>query len=84
MLITHWGPQVEAKTFKILPVTHCLLWRYITYLSLTSPYAMIPFAFPLFTDGRNQSPQHYRRANGFALVLFTLTALGGLAVKYLP
>ncbi|GAA3927704.1 hypothetical protein [Hymenobacter algoricola] len=43
---------------------------------------MIPFAFPIFHDDRNQSPQYRKRANRFALVLFTVTALAGLAVKY--
>jgi hypothetical protein len=45
---------------------------------------MIPVAFPIFTDDRNQSPQCRKRANRFALVVFTLTALVGLAIKYLP
>jgi hypothetical protein len=44
---------------------------------------MIPFAFPLFLDDRSRSPQYRRRANRLALVLFSLTALMGLAVKYL-
>jgi hypothetical protein len=45
---------------------------------------MIPFAFPLFIDDRNQSPQYRKRANRLALVVFTLTALVGLAIKYVP
>jgi hypothetical protein len=45
---------------------------------------MIPFAFPIFTDDRRQSPPQRKRANRFALVLFTLTALVGLAIKYVP
>jgi hypothetical protein len=44
---------------------------------------MIPFAFPLFLDEHPHSAQYRRRANHLALVLFTLTALMGLAVKYL-
>ncbi|GAA3997162.1 hypothetical protein GCM10022408_04780 [Hymenobacter fastidiosus] len=43
---------------------------------------MIPFAFPIFHDERNQSPQYRKRANHLALLLFTLTALAGLVVKY--
>ena len=45
---------------------------------------MIPFAFPIFLNERHRSPQYRKRANRLALVLFALTALGGLAVKYLP
>lgn len=45
---------------------------------------MIPFAFPIFSDERHQSPQYRKRANRLALVVFTLTALVGLAIKYLP
>ena len=59
-----------------------LLWRYSIYRSLTSLHAMIPFAFPIFLDERPRSPQYRKRANRLALVLFTLTALVGLAVKY--
>ena len=44
---------------------------------------MIPFAFPIFEADCKQSPPR-KQANRFALVLFTLTALAGLAVKYLP
>ena len=57
----------------------------IDYASLTYllQYAMIPFAFPIFEDKRPQSPQQRKRTNRFALALFTLTALVGLAVKYL-
>ena len=45
---------------------------------------MILLPFPIFLDNRNQSPQHRKRANRLALVLFASTALVGLAVKYLP
>jgi hypothetical protein len=45
---------------------------------------MIPFAFPIFTDDRRQSLQQRKRANRLALVLFTITALVGLAIKYVP
>jgi hypothetical protein len=45
---------------------------------------MIPFAIPIFTDDCKQSSQYRKRANRFALVLFTLTALVGLAIKYVP
>jgi hypothetical protein len=44
---------------------------------------MIPFAFPIFLDERPRSPQYRQRANRLALILFSLTALVGLAVKYL-
>ena len=44
---------------------------------------MIPFAFPIFLDERPHSAQYRKRANRLALGLFTLTALVGLAVKYL-
>ncbi|MGI4821697.1 MAG: hypothetical protein ACRYFV_10860 [Janthinobacterium lividum] len=44
---------------------------------------MIPFAFPLFLDKRPRSAQYRKRANRLALALFTLTALAGLASKYL-
>lgn len=44
---------------------------------------MIPFAFPIFEDKRPRSPQYRKRANRLALVLFTCTALVGLAIKYL-
>jgi hypothetical protein len=44
---------------------------------------MIPFAFPIFLDKRPRSPQYRQWANRLALVLFSLTALVGLAVKYL-
>lgn len=46
-------------------------------------HAMIPFAFPLFSDKRLHSRQYHRRANRLALGLFTLTTLVGLAIKYL-
>jgi len=45
---------------------------------------MLPFAFPFFPDDRNQSPHYRKRANRLALVVFTVTALVGLAIKYLP
>ncbi len=45
---------------------------------------MILYAPPVFSDDRNQSPQQRKRYNRFALVLFTITALIGLAIKYLP
>jgi len=45
---------------------------------------MIPFAFPIFSDNRNQLTPQCKRANRFALVLFTVTALVGLAIKYVP
>lgn len=35
-------------------------------------------------DDRHQTPQQRKRANRFALVLFALTAVAGLLVKYLP
>jgi hypothetical protein len=44
---------------------------------------MIPLAFPIVETERNPSPRQRRRANRFALMLFTLTALAGLAIKYL-
>jgi len=44
---------------------------------------MIPFAFPIFVNKRPESVQYRKRANRFALVLFTLTAIAGLASKYL-
>ena len=44
---------------------------------------MILFAFPHILDERPQSAQYRKRANRLALVLFTLTALVGLGVKYL-
>ena len=45
---------------------------------------MILVAFPIFETTGKQSPQQRKRTHRFALVLFTLTALAGLAVKYLP
>jgi hypothetical protein len=45
---------------------------------------MIPFAFPVFLQERHHSPQYRKRANYLALVVFSLTALVGLAIKYLP
>jgi len=45
---------------------------------------MIPVAFPIFTNNRKQSPHCRRQTNRFALALFALTALVGLAIKYLP
>ena len=45
---------------------------------------MLPFAFPIFPDDRNQSPHYRKRANRLALVVFTLMALIALAIKYLP
>lgn len=44
---------------------------------------MIPVAFPIFLDERPRSPRYRKRANRLAVVLFTLTALVGFAVKYL-
>ena len=44
---------------------------------------MIPFAFPIFLDKRPRSARYRQRANRLALVLFTLTAIAGLASKYL-
>ena len=44
---------------------------------------MIPFAFPIFLNDRRSSPQYHKRANRLALGLFAITALAGLAVKYL-
>jgi hypothetical protein len=44
---------------------------------------MIPFAFPIFLDHRPRSAQYRKRASRLALGLFTLTALAGLAIKYL-
>ena len=41
-----------------------------------APY--VPFVSP-----RHQTPQQRKHANRFALVLFTLTALSGLFVKFL-
>jgi hypothetical protein len=40
-------------------------------------------AFSIFLDDRLRSQQYCRRANRLALGLFSLTALVGLAVKYL-
>ena len=57
--------------------------RYNSHHALIPAHAMIPFAFPIFLDERPQSAQYRKRANRLALVLFTLTALVGLAVKYL-
>jgi hypothetical protein len=44
---------------------------------------MLPFAFPIFPEKRPRSAQYRKRANRLALVLFTLTAIAGLASKYL-
>jgi hypothetical protein len=44
---------------------------------------MIPFAFPIFLEERPRSPQYRQWANRLALILFSLTALVGLAVKFL-
>ena len=41
----------------------------------------VPYAPP---GDQPQTPQQRKRANRFALVLFTLTALAGLLIKYLP
>lgn len=45
---------------------------------------MILYAPPPFETTCKQSPQQRRRTNRFALAVFMLTALAGLAVKYLP
>ena len=57
--------------------------RYRSYHALIPSPAMIPFAFPIFLNERPRSAQYRKRANRLALGLFTLTALVGLAVKYL-
>jgi hypothetical protein len=44
---------------------------------------MFPLAFPHFLDARPQLEQYRKRANRLAVGLFTLTALAGLAIKYL-
>jgi len=44
---------------------------------------MIPFAFPIFLNKRPQSAQYRKRANRWAVGLFTLTAFVGLAIRYL-
>ena len=44
---------------------------------------MIPFAFPVFLDKRPRSVRYRQRTNRLALVVFTLTAIAGLAIKYL-
>ena len=62
---------------------HSLVRRYSSHRSLIPLHAMIPFAFPIFLDERPHSAQYRKRANRLALGLFTLTALVGLAVKYL-
>jgi hypothetical protein len=58
-------------------------WRSSSYPSLSWLPAVIPFAFPLFLDARPRSAQYRKRANRLAVGLFTLTALAGLAIKYL-
>lgn len=45
---------------------------------------MIPVAFPIFSDGRRQSPQCRKRTNYWALVIFAITALAGFAIQHLP
>jgi hypothetical protein len=45
---------------------------------------MIPVAFPLFIDDHRRSPRCRRRANRLALAFFVITALAGLALKYMP
>ncbi|SFQ82587.1 hypothetical protein SAMN04515668_4842 [Hymenobacter arizonensis] len=60
-----------------------LLRRYTLYHTLILSPAMIPVAFPIFLDERPRSRQYRQRANRLALGLFTLTALVGLAIKYL-
>lgn len=62
---------------------HPLQRRYRNYHSLIPLHAMIPFAFPIFLDKRPRSAQYRQRANHLAVGLFTLTALVGLAIKYL-
>jgi hypothetical protein len=44
---------------------------------------MIPFAFPIFLDKRPRSAQYRQRAHRLALIGFALTAVAGLAIKYL-
>ena len=57
--------------------------RYSSHRTLIPSHAMIPFAFPIFLEERPQSAPYRKRANRLALGLFTLTALVGVAVKYL-
>ncbi|SFQ82582.1 hypothetical protein [Hymenobacter arizonensis] len=43
---------------------------------------MIPFAFPIFEDTRSRPRPYHQRANRLAVVLFAVTLLMGLAIKY--